>query len=41
MSELYQSLSHSRWNCKYHVVFIEDVENHVLWAWSEFNGFAS
>ena len=21
--------------------FIEDVENHVLWAWSEFNGFAS
>ena len=22
MSELYQSLSHSRWNCKYHVVFV-------------------
>jgi hypothetical protein len=21
--------------------FIEDVENHVLRAWSEFNGFAS
>ena len=21
MSELYQSLSHSRWDCKYHVVF--------------------
>jgi putative transposase len=21
MAELYQSLSHSRWNCKYHVVF--------------------
>src|SRR5258708_39092538 len=21
MSELYQSLSHSKWNCKYHVVF--------------------
>jgi REP element-mobilizing transposase RayT len=22
MSELYQSLTHSRWNCKYHVVFV-------------------
>lgn len=22
MSEMYQSLAHSRWNCKYHVVFI-------------------
>jgi REP element-mobilizing transposase RayT len=22
MSELYQSLSHSKWDCKYHVVFI-------------------
>src|SRR5262252_6541595 len=22
MSELSQSLSHSRWNCKYHVVFV-------------------
>jgi len=22
MSEPYQSLSHSRWNCKYHVVFV-------------------
>jgi len=22
MSELYQSLSHSRWDCKYHVVFV-------------------
>jgi putative transposase len=22
MSEVYQSLSHSKWNCKYHVVFI-------------------
>src|SRR5215831_10370931 len=22
MSALYQSLSHSRWNCKYHVVFV-------------------
>ncbi len=22
MSQLYQSLSHSRWNCKYHVVFV-------------------
>ena len=22
MSDTYQSLSHSRWNCKYHVVFV-------------------
>ena len=22
MSQLYQSLSHSRWNCKYYVVFV-------------------
>ena len=22
MSNVYQSLSHSRWDCKYHVVFI-------------------
>src|SRR3989344_3770995 len=22
MSDLYQSLSHSRWDCKYHVVFV-------------------
>jgi len=22
MSELYQNLSHSRWDCKYHVVFV-------------------
>ena len=22
MSEIYQSLSHSKWDCKYHVVFV-------------------
>jgi putative transposase len=22
MSELYQSLAHSKWDCKYHVVFV-------------------
>ena len=22
MSEFYQSLSHSKWDCKYHVVFV-------------------
>ena len=22
MSDLYQSLSHSKWDCKYHVVFV-------------------
>ena len=24
MSDLYQSLSHSRWDCKYHVVFVPE-----------------
>jgi putative transposase len=28
MSELYQSLSHSRWNCKYHVVFVPKRRRH-------------
>jgi hypothetical protein len=23
------------------LVFIHNVKNHALWAWSEFNGFAS
>ncbi|MDI6777848.1 MAG: IS200/IS605 family transposase, partial [Patescibacteria group bacterium] len=22
MSNLYQSLSHSKWNCKYHLIFV-------------------
>ncbi len=30
MSDLYQSLSHSKWNCKYHVVFIPKRRRKVL-----------
>jgi putative transposase len=30
MSELYQSLSHSRWNCKYHVIFVPKRRRKVL-----------
>jgi len=29
MSDTYQSLSHSRWNCKYHVVFVPTPESKV------------
>jgi putative transposase len=32
MSELYQSLSHSRWNCKYHVVFVPKRRRKVLFG---------
>jgi putative transposase len=32
MSELYQSLSHSRWNCKYHVVFVPKRRRHKLFG---------
>jgi hypothetical protein len=32
MSELYQSLSHSKWDCKYHVVLCQPkVEMSCLW----------
>jgi hypothetical protein len=30
MSDTYQSLSHSRWNCKYHVVFVPKRRRKVL-----------
>ena len=30
MSELYKSLSHSKWDCKYHVVFIPKRRRKVL-----------
>ena len=32
MSEFYQSLSHSRWNCKYHVVFVPKRRRKVLFG---------
>ena len=30
MSNLYQSLSHSRWNCKYHLVFVPKYRKKVI-----------
>ena len=32
MSDLYKSLSHSRWDCKYHVVFIPKGRKKVLFG---------
>ena len=32
MSETYQSLSHSKWNCKYHVVFVPKRRRKVLFG---------
>jgi putative transposase len=32
MSEVYQSLSHSKWNCKYHVVFVPKRRRKVLFV---------
>ena len=32
MPELYQSLSHSRWHCKYHVVFVAKRRRGVLYG---------
>ena len=32
MPELYQSLSHSRWHCKYHVVFVPRKRRSVLYG---------
>lgn len=32
MSQLYQSLSHSKWDCKYHVVFIPKRRRKALWG---------
>ena len=32
MSELYQSLSHSKWDCKYHVVFVPKRRRRVLFV---------
>ncbi|MGH2415406.1 MAG: IS200/IS605 family transposase [Microcystaceae cyanobacterium] len=32
MSELYQSLSHSKWNCKYHIVFVPKYRRKVMFS---------
>ena len=32
MSDLYQSLSHSRWDCKYHIVFIPKRRQKVFYG---------
>jgi putative transposase len=32
MSNLYQSLSHSKWNCKYHVIFVPKRRKSVLYG---------
>lgn len=32
MSELYQSLSHSKWDCKYHVVFVPKYRRRVMFG---------
>ena len=32
MSELYQSLSHSKWNCKYHIVFTPKYRRKVMFG---------
>jgi len=32
MSELYQSLSHSKWDCKYHIIFVPKYRRKVLFG---------
>ena len=32
MSNLYQSLSHSKWNCKYHVIFVPKKRKKVIYG---------
>ena len=32
MSNLYQSLSHSKWNCKYHVIFVPKNRKRILYG---------
>ena len=32
VSEIYQSLSHSKWNCKYHIVFVPKGRRQVLFG---------
>jgi putative transposase len=32
MREVYQSLSHSKWDCKYHVIFVPKRRRQVLYG---------
>ena len=32
MSEFYQSLSHSKWDCKYHVIFVPKYRRKVMFG---------
>ena len=32
MSELYQNLSHSKWDCKYHIIFVPKFRRKVLYG---------
>ena len=32
MSQLYQSLSHSKWDCKYHIIFVPKYRRQVLFG---------
>jgi len=32
MSNLYQSLSHSKWNCKYHVIFVPKNRKKIIYG---------
>ena len=32
MSDVYQSLAHSKWDCKYHVVFVPKRRRKVIFA---------
>ena len=32
MSQLYQSLSHSKWDCKYHIIFVPKYRRKVLYG---------
>lgn len=32
MSNLYQSLSHSKWNCKYHVIFVPKKRKSIIYG---------
>jgi putative transposase len=32
MSNLYQSLSHSKWNCKYHIIFVPKKRKSVIYG---------
>jgi REP element-mobilizing transposase RayT len=35
MSDLYQSLTHSKWDCKYHVVFVPKRRRKAIFAFRQ------